>query len=128
MKQRLYAFFSGRCGFDALARVILLLCVLLLVVCLFIPLEWVRYILQDVAIVGIVCAYLRAMSRNLDKRHKENAAFLEFFKIRRLSFKERKTHHYYRCPRCRSWLRVPRGIGEITIKCRVCEHRFDKKT
>ncbi len=128
MRRWLYAFFSGRCGFDTIARCVLLPSVLLMTVCLFLPFGWVRIVLQCLAYAGALYALLRAMSHNIYKRRRENDAFLEFFKILRLRVRERKTHHYYRCPKCRAYLRVPRGIGQITIKCRVCEHRFDKKT
>ncbi len=128
MKRRLSAFFAGRYGFDTLSKWLLLPSVLLLTVCLFIPSDFLRATLYSVAVINILYTVYRAMSRNIYKRQRENAAFTEFFHIQHLRIKERKTYRYCRCPKCRSWLRVPRGIGEITVKCRVCEHRFDKKT
>ena len=40
----------------------------------------------------------------------------------------RKLYHYYRCPKCRQKLRVPRGRGRIQISCPRCGTQFIKKS
>ncbi len=76
----------------------------------------------------------RMFSRNIPKRRAEDARFakimgslskkLSFFKQR---FSDR-AHKYFRCPKCRARLRVPRGRGVITVTCPRCGNRFDKKS
>ena len=128
MKRRLRAFFSGRNGFDTIAKVVMIASVILIIVSGFIPLTWLRYTLSAVSWVGLFYSYFRIFSRNLEKRCRENNAFVEYFKVRKLRFKERKEYKYFRCPSCKAWQRVPKGRGEITIRCRVCSKRFDKRT
>ncbi len=83
---------------------------------------------------------MRAFSRNISKRREENMAFLRFwtkFKKRFNNFsgvtsffarlKDRE-HKYFKCPNCKSRLRVPRGRGMITISCPRCKTKFDKKS
>ena len=41
---------------------------------------------------------------------------------------DRKLYHYYRCPKCRQKLRVPRGRGRIQISCPRCGTQFIKKS
>ena len=128
MRRRIMEFFYGRCGFDALAKAALIASVVLALVSNFIPMEALRSTLYSVALIGMFYSYYRAFSRNLVKRRKENADFLEYFKVKKLSFKERKEYKYFRCPRCKAWQRVPRGRGKIVVNCRACLHRFDKKS
>lgn len=80
---------------------------------------------------------LRAFSRSHYRRRQENAAFMrictpvknklgavpKFFK----RVMDRK-HKYFKCPLCKSRLRVPRGRGNITVTCPRCKHSFDEKS
>lgn len=128
MKRKLMAFFSGRNGFDTIAKVVMIVSILLMLASGFIPLNWLRYTLYAISWIGLFYSYFRIFSRNLEKRDKENNAFVEFFKVRKLRFKERKQYKYFKCPSCKAWQRVPKGRGNITIRCRVCGKRFDKRT
>lgn len=80
---------------------------------------------------------MRAFSRNIYKRQKENYVFMTFLnKIKKrfsgvTAFFKRladRKHKYFKCPRCASRLRVPRGRGNITVTCPRCRHQFDKKS
>ena len=46
----------------------------------------------------------------------------------RTRFAQRKVYRYFRCPRCRQQLRVPRGRGRISITCPKCGTSFIKKS
>ena len=79
-------------------------------------------------------ALFRAVSRNIDKRRSENAAFLRLAgrwtpyiakKIRQLRDKD---HRYFNCPGCKRTLRVPKGRGRINIDCPHCGRQFTKRT
>lgn len=128
MGYRIRRFFSGRNGFDTIAKVVLFPSLVLMFISGFIPLTWLRYVLYVLSLIGCFYGYFRIFSRNLYKRQKENDAFREYFHVRKLKWKERKAFRYYRCPKCKAWLRVPKGRGKITITCRSCRTRFDKKT
>ena len=68
-------------------------------------------------------------------RQRENAAFLgltrnwrERWSGARDRFRQRKDYRFFRCPSCRTWLRVPRGKGKLNITCRHCGERFTRST
>ena len=81
----------------------------------------------------VICTYLsealliwsifRTYSRNIKARRRENTRWLGFCS----RIKDRR-NRYFRCPRCRQMVRVPRGKGTINIRCPKCGERFIKKT
>ena len=78
-------------------------------------------------------ALFRALSRNHYKRRREEAIYLRLsgkvkkrLSLWRQRWRERKTHAYYKCPRCRATLRVPRPKNRIVVTCPRCKQRFDK--
>lgn len=88
--------------------------------------------LASLVLLGL-CFY-RMLSRNTQKRYWENVHFLELWNPVKQWFlnliyriQDRKTHRYFKCPRCSSTLRVPRGRGKISITCPVCKNEFIKK-
>ncbi len=103
-------------------------------------------ILSFLALLLLVWGIYRIFSRNIPKRQKENAVFLKYgyglvqwFRTSSARFEswrsktlnrmnDKKTHRYYRCPNCKSTLRVPKGKGKIVITCPVCHKEFTKKT
>ena len=79
--------------------------------------------LSLVAYIPLFYCIFRMYSRNLEARRRENAAFVNFF-----SHLKDKEHRYFRCPRCKQTVRVPRGRGRINIRCPKCSERFIRKT
>ena len=82
----------------------------------------------------IVVVFLRMFSKNRVKRAQENQLYLQkTARMRKEShewvnrLKNAKQYHYYVCPTCKTRLRVPRGVGNVTITCKGCGNRFDKK-
>ena len=73
--------------------------------------------------VPLIWCIFRMYSRNIQARQRENAAVQNF-----LSHLKDKDHRYFRCPRCRQTVRVPRGRGKINIRCPKCSERFIRKT
>lgn len=81
----------------------------------------------------VICTYLsealliwsifRTYSRNIEARRRENTRWLGLCS----RIKDRR-NRYFRCPRCRQMVRVPRGKGAINIRCPKCGERFIKKT
>ena len=39
-----------------------------------------------------------------------------------------RKNRYYKCPKCKQLVRVPRGKGKISITCPRCKEKFVKKT
>jgi DNA-directed RNA polymerase subunit RPC12/RpoP len=83
------------------------------------------YILVTIALIFAI--FGRMFSRNIEKRRRENQKFCGFFKLRRNKFRDRKTHVYYKCPRCKAMLRLPRAKGKHTVICPRCQNRFPVK-
>ncbi len=46
----------------------------------------------------------------------------------RTRIKERKTHVFVNCPKCRNVLRLPKGKGKLGVTCPVCGNAFTKET
>lgn len=131
MKEKFRRFMAGRYGTDALnqflsiAALVLLLIAVVSRVTLF---TWLGLAL-------LIWCYYRTFSRNISKRTEENYKYYSFKercdnKVRSLKdqWANRKLYHYYRCPKCRQKLRVPRGRGRIQISCPRCGTQFIKKS
>ena len=51
----------------------------------------------------------------------------KFIRIQSRRFKERKTHDYYRCNKCGTYNRIPKGHGKILITCPKCSNQFERR-
>lgn len=127
-------FMSGRYGGDAFSNFLSLAALVVVVLGLFIPglfgmlLGWLGWAV-------LIYSYYRIFSRNIPRRAAENRWFLaqryavqQRFAGARTRFAQRKVYRYFRCPRCRQQLRVPRGRGRISITCPKCGTSFIKKS
>lgn len=125
---------SGRYGGDAFSNFLSLAALVMVVLGLFVPglfgmlLGWLGW-------AALIYSYYRIFSRNIPKRAAENRWFLaqryavqQRFASARTRFAQRKVYRYFRCPRCRQHLRVPRGRGRISITCPKCGTSFIKKS
>lgn len=121
----------GRYGPDQLSLFLLVLYFIITIISTFVGLP----ILSYVALVLVIWCWFRLFSKNTYKRSAENTRFLRmvypitsrYHSIKK-RWKDRKTHKYYKCPKCKQELRVPKGRGEITITCPKCKTKFDKRT
>ena len=91
-------------------------------------------ILSLLGLALYIFSLFRMFSRNLEKRYAENAAFLKFWrdgssKVKQFfnRLKNMKKYKYFKCPECKSWIRLPRGVGEVTVTCGKCRHAFKQK-
>lgn len=122
---------AGRYGGDQLSIVLLVLSLLLTLlgkstrIPLFI---WISYL-------PLGLSFYRVFSKDISKRSLENYKFAIFlspvyswYKKAQASIKDRKTHKRYKCPNCKSSLRVPKGKGKINITCPKCKTKFEKRT
>ena len=129
-KAWLYRFMAGRRGMDQFGMALYVTGLVLYILALFTRLG----ILNLLSLAMWIYAIYRAFSRNLARREKENRWFLAKYQPlkRRVSqawvrFKNRKVYKYYRCPKCKSWLKLPRHVGEKTVTCGKCHHAFRQK-
>ena len=123
-------FMSGRTGVDQLSYAMVIVAL-------------VMTIIGGIAGIGlltlmadalILLAFYRMLSKNRLKRAQENANYLQKTqKLRRAvtewvnRVKNSKKYRYFTCPKCKARLRVPRGVGSVTITCKSCGNKFDKK-
>lgn len=133
---------AGRHGGDAFSAALLVLyCILLLFSGIF-----KVALLFFAALAVLVWCIWRMLSRNLVQRQKENAWFLSWWRpiwswMRGISARfhsaqeyatmksrDRNVYRYYKCPKCKNKLRVPKGKGKVAITCPVCHTEFKKRT
>ena len=126
-RDRFWKFWYGRNGADQLYQCLMWTCLGLLMLNMFLG-SVIIYILE----IGLLSwATYRAMSRNIYQRQRENQAFLRFFSRIRNWFRlmgnrwrDRKTHIYKKCPKCKNTLRLPKIKGSHTVCCPCCSDRF----
>ena len=134
IRQALTRFMAGRRGMDELGIALYAVGFALYIIALFFGSTVVGSILRWLYMILWIYGIFRMLSRNLYKRAKENEKFLGFYRPFRTSlmqaktrFKNRKIYKYYRCPKCKSWLKLPRHVGEKTVTCGKCGETFKKK-
>ena len=128
--------FNGRNGIDGFSIFLIALA------WIFMLSKWTLII----AIALIVYALFRCFSKNVSKRRAEQWKFQncifaigrffsqntvgirKFFSFQSLKWKNRKTTVYFKCPKCKKVLSLPRNKGKLAVTCTVCSHEFVKKT
>ena len=123
-------FMAGRYGADALSQGIIIAGLVLFLLAVFTRVG----LFSLLAMALYIWAIFRMYSRNGEKRAQENARYLAATRKLRTSvnqaltrLKNRKKYRYFRCPNCHARLRLPRGVGEVTVNCGQCKHSFRKK-
>ena len=91
-------------------------------------------VLTLLANVLIFLMLFRMLSKDRYRRAHENQVYLEkTYRARKEAtewvnrVKNSKKYRYFVCPKCKKRLRVPRGVGKVTITCKDCGTKFDKK-
>lgn len=90
-------------------------------------------VLLALAYALVIMSFARMFSRKVAARRRENEWFLrktaplvtKYYQAL-ARFKNRKNYAYFRCPGCRSWLKLPRGAGKVTITCLKCGRQTNK--
>lgn len=125
---RYIKFMKDRYGVDELYKFLLLICFVLIVINTFISNNIIR--LFEVLLIFII--FYRYMSKNIKLRKKENDKYLEIkdkiiklFDYNKKKYKDRNTHMYKKCPKCKQKIRLPLKKGKHTVKCPNCGNRFD---
>ena len=127
----LQRFMMGRYGGDQLGIALLILSMISNLVASqtgYVFFAFIGYLLL------VWCLY-RMLSRDIYKRSMENYKFTMLMnpiynKLKKIGYrlKDAKTHRYFKCPQCKTTLRVPKGKGKIIITCPKCRWEFTART
>ena len=130
IRQQLTRFMIGRYGMDQL-NIFLMVTYLVLYLVFLVSRLWV---LDWIVLVLLFVVVFRMLSRDIDRRRRENTRFLQVvrpmchrLRTMRNRMKDRE-HRYFKCPNCGQQMRVPRGKGRITVHCRTCGATFEEKS
>ena len=123
-------FMSGRYGTDQLNMAMLWTALIMTIIGSIAKLG----ILSLMADALLIVMFIRMLSKDRYKRQHENQVYLQkTYNITKAvnewvnRMKNSKKYRYFTCPKCKKRLRVPRGVGSITITCKGCGNKFDKK-
>ena len=142
MKEKLKQFIKGCYGGDQLNTVIsvtALVCFIagaLVGISNSLPCVILSSLLHLTAAASLGFSVFRMLSRDLTARKAENDWFaskvIEPLRLKKneaaTRARQRKTHRFFKCPKCRQTVRVPRGKGKIKITCPKCGETFVKET
>lgn len=135
LKDKFIRFMYGRYGVDQFSKFLLGVSIALCFINIFIPVQFVRSILNVVFWAILIFSYYRIFSKNIYKRAAENEKYLRMTDKHRRKlntfkseWKQRKIYRFYRCPGCNQKIRVPRGRGKIQIRCPKCNTQFIKRS
>jgi flagellar biosynthesis component FlhA len=129
-KNSFAGFMSGRYGGDQLSRTCVITGLVLYV------LSWITRVtlFSYIGLALYIWSIYRMFSRNREKRAMENQKYLRFMGNIKTNVsqaknraKNSKEYKYFHCPKCRSYLKLPRGVGEVTVTCGKCKNQFRKK-
>lgn len=127
MNNKLRTFMIGRYGIDELYKLLLIIYTLIIFINIFIRSK----ILSIIELFLVVIIFYRALSKNIKRRRKENDMYLKFknkvlskINFIKRKYKDRNTHMYKKCPKCRQKIRLPLKKGKHTVKCPKCSHKF----
>lgn len=122
---------SGRYGGDQLSIALLIFSLILTLLSNITRIPYISLI----GFIPLAIGLFRTFSKNISKRSMENYKFAMlispiYAKYNRLKrrAKDSKTNKFFKCPNCKTKLRVPRGKGKIIITCPRCKTRLTKKT
>lgn len=130
---RVQSFMQGRYGYDELCRFLSITSLVLLLLS-YVPFLRFFYLL---AFILLIWSCFRSFSKNTYKRQMERQKYLAIksgirqrFTLWRSIWRERKTHKYYKCSRCKAAVRIikPEKGRTITIKCPKCGQELIKRT
>lgn len=130
---KMQRFMMGRYGDDALNRCLMSLGVICLIISMFPRMGFIY--LGVLFFFGL--SLFRTLSKNGYKRSRENSVYLKFtdgirkkFYLVKSMYRDRKTHEYYKCPNCKTYVRIakpPKG-KTIAVRCNKCRNEFTKRT
>ncbi len=130
LKQSFAIFMRDRYGADELSRVLLIIGIALYILSMIFRLP----LLSTIGLALYIFTIFRMFSKNRYKRSEENRKYLLLknklsteYKQAKIRYENRKEYKYLKCPKCKTRIRLPRNIGNVTINCKQCGNKFDAK-
>ena len=126
-------FMVGRYGIDRLWTILLIAYFIVIIIAniLYRFSKISYYSMSFLAAFLIVFALFRVFSKNIEMRRSENESWLKIeskiksrFKLEGDKFKQRKTHKFVKCKKCKKVLRLPKHKGKINVTCPHCQNQF----
>ncbi len=124
-------FMYGRYGVDKLSKHLTTGAVIVCLLSMFDP----SGLLFPLALVMIIWGYFRIFSKNHSARYKELCGYERMLgKIKKIpnqlkyEMQQRKDYRIFKCPGCKQRMRIPKGRGNVEIRCRKCSTVFRKRT
>ncbi|MBQ7793476.1 MAG: hypothetical protein IJ366_03045 [Clostridia bacterium] len=118
-------FMIGRYGFDKLGQALAVSSAVIMVLAGIIG----SGILTILAYIMLIWCVFRVLSKNTVMRLRENRKYMELQnKVTAFFKRDGKYYRYFRCPKCRGELKVPKHKGKLAITCPHCRYEFIKKT
>lgn len=127
-KYKLARFMQGRYGVDDLYKFTTGVLLFLIVLNMFLNSSFMNILVWSLLIFSLY----RALSKDINKRRRENAKFMEkfgnpakskFFLLKK-KFQDRKTHKYVKCKKCGTNLRFPKKDVTMIVRCPKCGSRY----
>lgn len=124
LRNMLQNFMYGRNGADELSRTITIASLIVYVISMFLQ----NGLLYYLALIGIIYSMFRMFSKNVSARQQENQKLVDFIKLNKLRYEQRKEFRIFKCKGCGRNVRVPKGKGKIEITCPVCGRKEVHRT
>lgn len=135
MRERIARFMQGRYGMDQFTNFLGITAMVFWLIGRILRIPFLYMILQTIALLLILYADIRILSRNHVKRYQENEKYLvasgrirRHFQHWRNRVQDRKWNRIFKCPSCGQKIRVPKGKGKIAITCPQCRTEFVRKS
>ncbi|MDO5726040.1 MAG: hypothetical protein Q4P29_07085 [Tissierellia bacterium] len=132
-RNAIHKFLQGRYGMDQLGRALLFFGIFLNILAFWIQNPKTASIINSIAMTLFFIVLFRMLSKNFPQRSAENRSFRNAtapiskkMSLISMRIRDRKTHKYVKCDRCKNIIRVPKGKGKVKIRCRKCGHEFYK--
>ena len=129
--KKLRELMRGRNGADDIALVSVTVAILLAVINLFAKTR----VLSALGLALVIYGVWRTLSKDTQRRARENAAFVRRLgPVRRwvqnpkAAFEEARSFKHAKCPNCGQGVRVPRGKGKVRVTCPRCGTRFEERS
>ncbi len=130
MMNWLKKFMAGRSGGDQLSIFLFVISIILTLIGQLAGIS----VLVTISYIPLFVAIYRMLSKDVQKRRMENYKFAMlvspiYSKLKKAQnrVKGSKTHDYFKCAKCKTMLRVPKGKGKILVTCRKCKTKFIRK-
>lgn len=131
MALRMAQFMQGRYGADSLSNGLAAVGIISLLLSIVPFLDFFSWI----ALIALLTAVARSLSRNFAQRQRENEAYerviskpRRMYHLAKKAWANRATTKYFRCKHCGQVLSIPRGKGTLRVVCPKCKTEVQKKS